>query len=110
MLVCTDIMSARDTVQGRSESSTGYSAVYLVPKGGASFGDCEESFPLLSNRERILNSSDSKNKREMAESTQITPGLQESVQDFKAREDRDPNGLNDDVRVSCFDTLSPLQY
>jgi len=91
-------MSARDTVQGR-ESSTGYSAVYLVPKGGASFGDCEESFPLLSNRE--ANSSDSKKQREiMAESPQITPGLQESVQDFKAREDRDPNKLNDDVRVS----------
>ena len=97
-------MSTRDTIP---VESSGYSAVYLVPKGGASsFGEaCEESFPLLS-RKDPLNSSDSRQKKtsqrkKMAETSQKTPGLDESVQDFKAREDRDPNGLNSDVRVSA---------
>ena len=37
----------------------------------------------------------------MAENApKTTPGLNETVQEFKAREDRDPEGLNSDVRVS----------
>ena len=78
--------------------SSGYSAVYLVPKGGASLssGDCEESFPLLSSEI----TSDSIKRKKMAENApKTTPGLNETVQEFKAREDRDPEGLNNDVRV-----------
>lgn len=35
-----------------------------------------------------------------------TPGLTESVQDFKAREDRDPEKLNDDVRISFHEIIA----
>ena len=37
----------------------------------------------------------------------MTPGLEQSVQDFKAREDRDPEKLNDEVKVST-PTQQPL--
>ena len=42
---------------------------------------------------------DPKNEQKMTGESK-TPGLDESVQEFKAREDRDPEGLNADVRVS----------
>lgn len=88
------------------ESSGLYSAVYLVPGGASSSysGDCslddceEEGKPLLSSSEIT---SDSIKRNKMAENApKTTPGLNETVQEFKAREDRDPEGLNSDVRVS----------
>ena len=88
-------------------SSTPYSAVYLVPRGGASVGSnlddkVEESFPLLAKRKNSDStsrlSSSVNNREKMADNK--TPGLNESVQDFKAKENRDPEGLNSDVRVS----------
>lgn len=88
-------------------SSTPYSEVYLVPRGGASVGSnlddkVEESFPLLAKRKNSDStsrpSSSVNNREKMADNK--TPGLNESVQDFKAKENRDPEGLNSDVRVS----------
>ena len=88
-----------------NESSGLYSAVYLVPGGASSsysgdcsLDDCEEGKPLLSSSEIT---SDSIKRNKMAENApKTTPGLNETVQEFKAREDRDPEGLNSDVRVS----------
>ena len=82
-------------------SSSTYSEVYMVPRGGASVGlkEGEECFPLLENSDSTRPKSVRDNTTEkMVEAK--TPGLNESVQDFKAREDRDPEGLNSDVRVS----------
>ena len=105
----SDIMSIRSgrsgLVSNEVESSGLYSAVYLVP-GGASSSysgdcsaldeDCEEGKPLLSSEI----TSDSIKRNKMAENApKTTPGLNETVQEFKAREDRDPEGLNNDVRV-----------
>ena len=93
-----------------ASSSSTYSAVYMVPRGGASVGlddkivEGEESFPLLEKRKNSDSTRPSNrasvrdNREKMVEAK--TPGLNESVQDFKAREDRDPEGLNSDVRVS----------
>ena len=77
--------------------------------GSASFSDedsqnhCEinaraqddESEPLLSNKNHPA-----RPRSRMTGSK--TPGLDQSVQDFKAQEDRDPEKLNDDVKVSLF--------
>ena len=110
--VVSDIMSTRPGRSGlvksneKIESSGLYSAVYLVPGGASSSysGDCslddceEEGKPLLSSSEIT---SDSIKRNKMAENApKTTPGLNETVQEFKAREDRDPEGLNSDVRVS----------
>ena len=82
----------------------------MVPRGGASVGlddkivEGEESFPLLEKRKNSDSTRPSNrasvrdNREKMVEAK--TPGLNESVQDFKAREDRDPEGLNANVRVS----------
>ena len=35
----------------------------------------------------------------MASEAKKTPGLDQPVQEFKAQEDRDPEKLNDDVKV-----------
>ena len=108
--VVSDIMSTRPGRSGlvaneKIESSGLYSAVYLVPGGASSSysGDCslddceEEGKPLLSSSEIT---SDSIKRNKMAENApKTTPGLNETVQEFKAREDRDPEGLNNDVRV-----------
>ena len=111
--VVSDIMSTRpgrsSLVQSKNEkieSSGLYSAVYLVPGGASSSysGDCslddceEEGKPLLSSSEIT---SDSIKRNKMAENApKTTPGLNETVQEFKARENRDSEGLNSDVRVS----------
>ena len=38
----------------------------------------------------------------MASEGKKTPGLDQSVQDFKAQPDRDPEKLNDDVKVKIY--------
>jgi len=94
------------------ESSGLYSAVYLVPGGASSSysGDCslddceEEGKPLLSSSEIT---SDSIKRNKMAENApKTTPGLNETVQEFKAREDRDPEGLNSDVRINFEEIIA----
>merc|ERR1712227_422121 len=89
-----------------------YSAVYLVPGGASSSysGDCslddceEEGKPLLSSSEIT---SDSIKRNKMAENApKTTPGLNETVQEFKAREDRDPEGLNSDVRINFEEIIA----
>merc|ERR1712147_120521 len=46
-------------------------------------------------------------KRKMAENAQkTTPGLHETVQEFKARENRDPEGLNSDVRINFEEIIA----
>ena len=109
----SDIMSIRS---GRSglvsneeevhESSRLYSAVYLVP-GGASSSysgdcsaldeDCEEGKPLLSSEI----TSDSIKRNKMAENApKTTPGLNETVQEFKAREGHTYDGFQSECK--CF--------
>ena len=39
----------------------------------------------------------------MAPEGKKTPGLDQSVQDFKAQPDRDPEKLNDDVKVKFIE-------
>ena len=46
-----------------------------------------------------------KSKATMSQEAVNTPGLDQTVQDFKAIEDRDPKKLNDDVRVCSFSLL-----
>jgi len=94
-----------------NESSGLYSAVYLVPGGASSsysgdcsLDDCEEGKPLLSSSEIT---SDSIKRNKMAENApKTTPGLNETVQEFKAREDRDPEGLNNDVRINFEEIIA----
>jgi len=92
-------------------SSSTYSEVYMVPRGGASVGlkEGEESFPLLENSDSTRPKSvrDGRlNTREKKMVQAKTPGLNESVQDFKAREDRDPEGLNSDVRINFEEIIA----
>ena len=68
----------------------------------------EESEPLLSPnpRQNSANPAASRPRSRMTAGS-MTPGLEQSVQDFKAREDRDPEKLNDEVKVST-PTQQPL--
>merc|ERR1712113_1033139 len=51
--------------------------------------------------------SDSIKRKKMAENApKTTPGLNETVQEFKAREDRDPEGLNNDVRINFEEIIA----
>lgn len=88
----------------------------MVPRGGASVGlddkivEGEESFPLLEKRKNSDSTRPSNrasvrdNREKMVEAK--TPGLNESVQDFKAREDRDPEGLNANVRINFEEIIA----
>merc|ERR1712134_230011 len=54
-----------------------------------------------------MGTSDSIKRNKMAENApKTTPGLNETVQEFKAREDRDPEGLNSDVRINFEEIIA----
>merc|ERR1712174_179220 len=58
-----------------------------------------ESVPLLSNK-----SHPARPRTRMAGSK--TPGLPQSVQEFKAQENRDPESLNDDVKIKFEEIIA----
>merc|ERR1712019_311595 len=62
-------------------------------------GRSSESVPLLSNK-----SHPARPRSRMAGSK--TPGLPQSVQEFKAQENRDPESLNDDVKIKFEEIIA----
>jgi len=65
----------------------------------------EESEPLLSNQKSHPAASRNQGSEPRSRMT-TTPGLEQSVQDFKAQEDRDPEKLNDEVRIKFEEIIA----